>query len=611
VPGGIGNTAGGIGSFAAGCGANGVDNGVFVWSGFNGIYCPQRLSDTFTGQFVANAPGGFWFGNYSPTAANQTYSAVMPTNVFFYVGGNTSIQGNFSLSGAGNGITFPDGSTQTTAGGGGGSITGVIAGTGLTGGGTSGTVTLNLDTTKVPTLGASSNVFTGSITASSFTGDGSGLTNLPGGGGTATDLNCTGCVAPSEVSFNYADSSSKGGAATTALAADTATNALSLGGIAAANYARRNSANTFTNTQTISSGNLAVATGNITLPQTTPGSVGLIYLDGKRFLHTCCAADQYNTFVGGEAGNLAMTGTDQQNTAIGYRALYSNTAGYYNTASGANTLYSNSTGNGNTASGPYALYANSTGSYNIAVGSQALRYNTTTSENTAVGFRALRDNTGGSNSAVGFQALEFNTTGEDNTAIGTGSGYTNTTGSSNTFVGAMAHSSSGGLTNATAIGSNAVVSQSNSLILGGTGDYSVNVGIRVTAPTNILTIVQNSNTDPIADHWTEYSSRRWKTNIRPIQGALDKVEHLTGVYYDWKADGEHDIGLVAEDVGQVIPEVVAYEANGKDAKSVDYARLTALLIEAVKEQQAQIQTLKSEIERLSARLEGGVETASR
>jgi len=164
---------------------------------------------------------------------------------------------------------------------------------------------------------------------------------------------------------------------------------------------------------------------------------------------------------------------------------------------------------------------------------------------------------------------------------------------------------------ATAIGAGALVAQSNSLVLGGTGASAVNVGIGTAGPSNILTIVQNSATDPIADAWTTYSSRRWKTNIRALQGALDKVERLRGVSYDAKADGQHHIGLIAEEVGEVVPEVVAYEANGQDAKSVDYARLTALLIEAVKEQQAQIQTLKSEIERLTAKLEGGVETASR
>ena len=63
-----------------------------------------------------------------------------------------------------------------------GTITGVTAGTDLLGGGTTGTVTLNLDTTKVPTLAASSNTFTGSITASSFTGNGAGLTGVSSSG---------------------------------------------------------------------------------------------------------------------------------------------------------------------------------------------------------------------------------------------------------------------------------------------------------------------------------------------------------------------------------------------------------------------------------------------
>ena len=121
------------------------------------------------------------------------------------------------------------------------------------------------------------------------------------------------------------------------------------------------------------------------------------------------------------------------------------------------------------------------------------------------------------------------------------------------------------------------------------------VGIGSTDHSNILTIKQNSATDPIADAWTTYSSRRWKKNIKPLEGALDKVMRLQGVSYDWKANGKHDIGLIAEDVGKVIPEVVAYEKNGIDAKSVNYARLVSVLIEAVKDQQKQIEDLKSRI----------------
>jgi len=99
------------------------------------------------------------------------------------------------------------------------------------------------------------------------------------------------------------------------------------------------------------------------------------------------------------------------------------------------------------------------------------------------------------------------------------------------------------------------------------------------------------------------SSRRFKTNIQTLTNALDKVQRLRGVSYDRKDDGEHQIGVIAEEVGQVVPEIVSYEANGKDARGVDYTRLTALLIEAVKEQQAKINALEAEVKGLKAKVE--------
>ncbi len=119
-----------------------------------------------------------------------------------------------------------------------------------------------------------------------------------------------------------------------------------------------------------------------------------------------------------------------------------------------------------------------------------------------------------------------------------------------------------------------------------------NVGIGADDPSNILTVVKGSATDPIADAWTTYSSRRWKTNIQRIEGALDKIQRLRGVSYEWKKNRKPDIGLIAEEVGEVVPEVVAYEENGVDAQSVDYARLVAVLIEAVKELSAKVERLE-------------------
>jgi len=126
-----------------------------------------------------------------------------------------------------------------------------------------------------------------------------------------------------------------------------------------------------------------------------------------------------------------------------------------------------------------------------------------------------------------------------------------------------------------------------------------NVGIGPQNAANLHTLAQNSATAPIADAWTVYSSKRWKRNIQPLQGALDKVQQLRGVSFEWIADGKKDIGLIAEEVGQVLPEMVVYEDNGQDAKSVDYGRMVAVLIEAVKEQQKEIAFLKEQVQALS------------
>ena len=127
------------------------------------------------------------------------------------------------------------------------------------------------------------------------------------------------------------------------------------------------------------------------------------------------------------------------------------------------------------------------------------------------------------------------------------------------------------------------------IFLTGTG----NVGIGTTGPANTLEVVAGGTT--LADAWTVRSSRRFKTNVQPLEGALEKVEKLQGVSYDRKSDGRHEIGVIAEDVDQVLPEVVSRDPRTKEVQGVDYARLAALLIEAVKSQQAEIQQLKVQI----------------
>ncbi len=107
-----------------------------------------------------------------------------------------------------------------------------------------------------------------------------------------------------------------------------------------------------------------------------------------------------------------------------------------------------------------------------------------------------------------------------------------------------------------------------------------------------------------AQNWTTQSDRRWKKDIAPIEKAIDKVSQLQGVTYKFKVDEypeerfskDTQIGVIAQDVEKVIPEVVTTNKDGY--KAVAYAKLTVVLIEAVKEQQVQIEQLSAEIETL-------------
>jgi hypothetical protein len=439
----------------------------------------------------------------------------------------------------------------------------VNAGTDLTGGGLvalGSATTLNLDTSKVPQL-STANTFTGNQTVNgnlSATGVVSGGSYQIGG-----NLFAFGSYANQNAFLGFAGNTTITGTGNTG------------SGVAAL----------YSNT----SGTYNTATGGKALYSNTIGT--------------------YNTANG--FGALIANTSGTYNTASGLAALYENTTGYFNTASGASALFSNATGTYNTASGSQALYENTTGGQNTASGYNALYSNTTGSYLTASGFQALYSNTtGADNAASGSYALESNTTGYYNVASGDYALYSNTTGAENTAVGleALIDNTTGNdltcvgfdcgvaapnLRNATAIGAHATVSVSNALVLGSVAGVNgatgtINVGIGTSAPSNILTIGRGLG-HPVSDSWETYSSRRWKTHIQPLHNALGMIEQLRGVSYDRKDSGKHEIGVIAEEVGAVVPEVVSYEENGKDARGVDYSRLTALLIEATKEQQLEIQ----------------------
>ena len=439
-----------------------------------------------------------------------------------------------------------------------GTITGVAAGTDLTGGGQSGNVTLNLDTTKVPQLNTA-NTFTGNQTVIgnlSASGVVSGSSYQIGG-----NLFAFGSLGMQNAFLGF------GGNTTTTGYDNTAS------GYQALYSDTTGTDNTATGAfalYSITSGYANTASGHLALYSNTTGGSNTASGEGALVNNTTGSS---NTATG--VGTLSFNSTGDDNTASGVDALAFNTTGYDNTASGYDALNANFTGNYNTASGYQALYSNSLADYNTATGYEALVVNTT----------------GGDNLADGAEALRANTTGGGNTGAGAGALYTNVTGNYLTCVGYYCTTGADGLSNATAVGAHAVVSQSNSLVLGGTGAYAVKVGIGTATPSNILTIARGAG-HPVSDSWETYSSRRWKTNIKTLPDALSKVEHLRGVSYDLKDSGKHEIGVIAEEVGSVVPEVVSYEANGKDASGVDYSRLTAVLIEAVKQQQKQIRELQ-------------------
>jgi len=103
----------------------------------------------------------------------------------------------------------------------------------------------------------------------------------------------------------------------------------------------------------------------------------------------------------------------------------------------------------------------------------------------------------------------------------------------------------------------------------------------------------------LADSWITRSSRGFKTNIQPLAGALEKSSN-SKAFPTTAADGKHEIGVVAEDVDQVVPELVAKDPETKEVQGVAYSRLSALLIEAVKTQQAEIQELKMQVRQLTS-----------
>jgi hypothetical protein len=132
-------------------------------------------------------------------------------------------------------------------------------------------------------------------------------------------------------------------------------------------------------------------------------------------------------------------------------------------------------------------------------------------------------------------------------------------------------------------------------------DNTGNVGIGTSNPTVSLQVAG----DIIANSIAGSSDARFKTHITPIENPLQKVLQLRGVHFDWntkdfpdrKFSDQKAIGFIAQEVEKVLPEVVQTEKTPEGYKAVQYDKVVALLVEAIKEQQKQIDRLKLELKK--------------
>ncbi|HTZ95243.1 MAG TPA: tail fiber domain-containing protein [Terriglobales bacterium] len=497
---------------------------------------------------------------------NNTNSPSAKLNLLFGVNGGAPSETGLSVASNGQ-IAFASGQTFPNVG----TVTSVGTGAGLTGGPITGTGSISI----APAGITNAMLANPSLTVTAGTG-------LTGGGTVALGGSTTLNIDPTQVPLLSAN-------------------------------------NVFTGSETVN-GNLA--TGGVVIAS----GFEVSNYPGFPFAFANSAQSTYL----GLAGNPTTQAAG--NVGVGANTLFVDTTGQGNTIVGANAMTSNTTGSTNTTLGQGTMASNSTGSQNVAIGNLALTYNFYGNQNTAVGAEAMPNNNTGNNltcigakcdvgadgltnaTAIGAYAqvaqsnsLVLGGTGTNAVNVGIGTAYPwstltvqaddngSTRGGPHQFVIQGASSTAkqllvGYLSDGGSDAGYAMLqatdqgAQNTPILLNPNGG---GVGIQTTTVTNSLTIGQGQGA-ALADGWNTYSSRRWKTNIKTLPDALSKVEQLRGVSYDLKESGKHEIGVIAEEVGAVVPEIVQWDKNRKDANGVDYTRLTALLIEAVKQQQREI-----------------------
>ena len=315
---------------------------------------------------------------------------------------------------------------------------------------------------------------------------------------------------------------------------------------------------------------------------------------------TGASALSTNSSGGGNSGfgngALASSSTGNDNAAFGYHSLYVNTASQ-NSAFGSSALAANTSGGNNTALGQAALASNTTASNNTAVGYQAGYSNHTGANNVFVGYAAgYNANTSGGHTFVGYNAgLNSNSSSTANTFFGNGAGSLVTSGIKNTIIGRY-DGNTGGLDIRTA--SNYIVlsdGDGNPRFYVNNSGYPFFPSIRGSAGTYAARFTG------AAELTLDTSSARYKDNIRDSVYGLDDILKMQSRQFEYKDDGRSDVGFVAEEMVDVIPEVVAIDAQGRP-DAVSYDRLVSVCVKAIQELKTIVDAQAAEIAELKAKV---------
>jgi hypothetical protein len=288
-----------------------------------------------------------------------------------------------------------------------------------------------------------------------------------------------------------------------------------------------------------------------------------------------------NIFIGKESGKNNNTGG--YNIFMGNQTGFNNNDGTFNTFLGWRSGFKNFGGDGNIFLGFNSGYNNTEGNKNIFIGYEAGNRNTTTSCNLYIG------------DAAGY----YNVNGYNNLYIGYRAGYEKTTGHDNVFIGFRAGYSEPN-------NNRLYIANNNNfrppLIYGDFAKQQVVIN-GDSLNNSTYTFYVNGSAGGTTS-WNVFSDERLKMDIRTIDNPLDKVLALRGVNYYWKdkfkMGDDLQIGFIAQEANKIVPEVVC--KNG-DYFNMQYAPITALLVEAMKEQQHQIESYKSQLQSLQEKVD--------